>query len=139
MPLGDRQRQSDAAGLAADAEGDGDADFGLGVFEQVELRGVRAVPVQGAEEVAVVGDGARCQADVDEQDEVLNGHADGPGELVWVEAGESWNLTDGGRPTPVSIVARALRGCPASAGSAPAELLGLAHEFRVPIPDAGVG
>ncbi|MEU2834907.1 hypothetical protein ABZ667_40800 [Streptomyces lavendulae] len=39
----------------------------------------------------------------------------------------------------MSIVARPVRGCPASAGSAPAELLGLAHEFRVPIPDVGVG
>ncbi|MFK0239052.1 hypothetical protein [Streptomyces vinaceus] len=32
-----------------------------------------------------------------------------------------------------------MRGRPAAAGSAPAELLGLAYEFRVPIPDAGVG
>ncbi|MFK0238533.1 hypothetical protein [Streptomyces vinaceus] len=41
---------------------------------------------------------------------------DGPGELVSVEAGESLNLTDGGWPTPVSIVARPVRGCPAAAG-----------------------
>ncbi|MFD0353630.1 hypothetical protein ACFVHW_07755 [Streptomyces sp. NPDC127110] len=80
-----------------------------------------------------------AQAYVDEQDEVLGGGEDGPGELVWVAAGGSWDLTDGGRPTPVSVVARPVRGRPASAGSAPEELLGLAHEFRVPIPEAGVG
>ncbi|NXY94461.1 hypothetical protein HYE82_08655 [Streptomyces sp. BR123] len=80
-----------------------------------------------------------AEAYVDEQGEMLDGHEDGPGKLVWVEAGESWDLTDGGRPTPVSIVARPVRGRPASAGPAPANLLALAHEFRVLIPNPGVG
>ncbi|MER5809908.1 hypothetical protein ABT143_17265 [Streptomyces sp. NPDC002033] len=81
-----------------------------------------------------------AEAYVDEQDEVFDRHEDGPGELVWVAAGGSWELTDGGRVTPVSVESRPVRTVSSTGGSmATAEVLELAHEFRVPVPDIGLG
>lgn len=81
-----------------------------------------------------------AQAYVDEAYEVLTEYDEGPGELLWVLVDGSWELTDGGRPTPVSVESRAVRTVSSTGGSmVTAEVLELAQEFRVPVPDIGVG
>ncbi|MFF4741301.1 hypothetical protein ACFY2W_36270 [Streptomyces sp. NPDC001262] len=60
------------------------------------------------------------------------------GELAWVVEGEEcWRLTEAGEPTGVSIGTRTVRGTLVAA--ALRTQLALASEFRVPLPDAGVG
>ncbi|MCY0922362.1 hypothetical protein OS965_30095 [Streptomyces sp. H27-G5] len=71
---------------------------------------------------------------------VLDEHDEGPGELVWTEKDGSWELTDGGKDTPVSIDRRAVRVRPAPAGALPlVEQLALAAEFRGPLPQDKAG
>ncbi|MFI5867665.1 hypothetical protein [Streptomyces sp. NPDC051546] len=81
-----------------------------------------------------------AQAYVDEAYEVLTEYDEGPGELLWVLVEGSWELTDGGRATPVSVESRRVRTVSSTGGSmVTAEVLELAQEFRVPVPDIGVG
>ncbi|MET9956316.1 hypothetical protein ABZ135_32880 [Streptomyces sp. NPDC006339] len=51
-----------------------------------------------------------ADAYVREMYEVLDEDDDGPGELVWTPNGGGWELTDGGKPTPVSIWPRTVQG-----------------------------
>ncbi|WP_019061499.1 hypothetical protein [Streptomyces prunicolor] len=66
---------------------------------------------------------------------------DSVGVLTWRQRSEElWELTDNGNPTPVAIEARALYGCAEHPGAlSDEELLALATEFRVPIPNRAVG
>ncbi|GLF98196.1 hypothetical protein [Streptomyces yaizuensis] len=65
---------------------------------------------------------------------------DGPGRLAWVPEKSCWTLTDGGGPTPVSIVTRTVHSRPLPPGELSAvQQLPLASEFRVPLPHGGAG
>lgn len=71
---------------------------------------------------------------------VLDEHDDGPSDLVWAEIEGSWELTDGGEDTPVSIERRTVRARPAPAGALPlVQQLALVTEFRVPMPQGTAG
>ncbi|MFD6186120.1 hypothetical protein [Streptomyces goshikiensis] len=81
-----------------------------------------------------------AQAYVDEVYEGLTEYGEGLGELLWVWGDGSWELTDGGRSTPVSVESRQVCTVSSTGGSmVTAEVLGLAQEFRVPVPEIGVG
>ncbi|MFD3330161.1 hypothetical protein [Streptomyces sp. NPDC058701] len=54
-----------------------------------------------------------ADAYVSEAYPVLDEHDEGPGDLVWTERDGSWELTDGGKDTPVSIERRTVRVRPA--------------------------
>ncbi|MGW2865927.1 hypothetical protein [Streptomyces sp. NPDC001205] len=81
-----------------------------------------------------------ADAYVSEMYPVLDEHDEGPGDLVWTEANGCWDLSDGGKATPVSIKRRTVRLRPAPAGLLPlVQQLALATEFRVPLPQGNGG